>query len=531
MRLARHLIRVKFLNTHTGKIFGATWLPAAMLGFAMMAIIQTGTPYLPGNDGFYHVKMAELLPELGFPRTFPWLRWTILNDHFVSHHYGFHVLLLPFVFAAKVLGYESGFGGKFAACVASGATLGLFDWIVRRRGAPFPLLWAIFFAVVPWHYWLRMGFVRAPMAALPLLLLAVQWNLRPRGWAIFGLAFVFTQIYGGAILFPLIAGGFFFAAVLCGDGVKRNAWALAAASLGLVLGMIISPFFPANISFFKTQVFTTGLGAARDVGGEWKPYETWAFLIQAAPVAVIWTVCLTLRLRAAERASRTELALFFINLMFLVLTFKARRFVEYWPAFALLNAAEFAAVAWRAPRSVRFADLQLPLALSTALTAVVLGSWNLWQVWMDQRPTYDVPAVRGAMEFLEANSPSGSLVFTDDWDIFPICFYFNHHNTYAVGLDPEFTRTRYPSLWERYKRITRAELPAKLPREFRDDEETSDIEYEDIGTIFGAKYVLVADDHAKLYRALSDRPESFEQIYPPKSGQQAKMTVFKYLPK
>lgn len=519
------------MNQLAKKIFGVSWLPAVILGFALMAVIQSRTPYITGNDGYYHVKMAELLPELGFPRTFTWLRWTILNEHFVSHHYGFHVLLWPFVYAAKTLGYESGFGGKFAACVALGASVGLFDSIIRRRGVPFPLLWAMFFAVMPWHFWLRMSFVRAPMAALPFLLLAVQWNIRLKVWAIFGLAFVFTQIYGGAILFPLIAGGFFLSSLLTGDEVKRNGWALVASVAGIMLGMIISPFFPANISFFKTQLFTTGLGAARDVGGEWKPYETWAFLIQAAPLTVLWTLCLSLRLRTAERASRTELASFFINLMFLVLTFKSRRFVEYWPVFALLNSAEFAAVAWRAPRPAWFADVHLPFGLSTFLTALALGSWNVWQVWIDQRPSYDVPAVRGAMEFLKENSPAGSLVFTDDWDIFPICFYFNHHNAYVVGLDPEFTRSKYPGLWERYKKITRAELPAKVPRELRGEGEKPDIEYEDIGTVFGAHYVLVADDHNKLYRALSDRSASFQQIYPARTERQAPMTVFQVLPK
>lgn len=515
-----------------------SWLPAAVIGFAMMAAIQTRSPHITGNDGYYHVKMAALLPELGFTHSFPWLRWTILNEDFVSHHYGFHVLLFPFVAAAEAQGYPPALGGKVAACAAMAASFAMFDVILRSRGVPYPLLWALLFSVLPWHFWLRMSFVRAPMAALPLLLLAVHWSSRGRVWAMLILAFVFTQIYGGAILFPLIPGAFFVAALAAWEQPRLAAWQLAASVAGIVLGMVISPYFPTNFSFFYTQLFETGLGAGqrvdgqvREVGGEWKSYESWALLVQAGPLAFIWVVCLAFRLRAAVPASRTELGLFFVNVAFLVLTMKSRRFVEYWPVFALLSAAEFAAVAWRAWNRERGLKLNPWLGLAGGAVIAVPGALSLFMVWRDQRPSHDVVAVRDAMAFLQADSPPGSMVFTDDWDIFPVCFYFNHHNTYGVGLDPEFTRTRHPALWERYKKITRAELPAKLPRDLRTESENPEIEYDDIGTIFGAEYVLVADDHSRLYKALMDRPEAFELIYPQKtSGGQAPMSIFKFLP-
>ena len=507
-----------------------SWLTAAVLGFAMMAAVQTRTPHITGNDGYYHVKMAALLPELGFTQSFPWLRWTILNNDFVSHHYGFHALLLPFVAAAEAQGYPSALGGKIAACVAMAATFAILHAIMVSLGVPFPLWWCLCISIVPWHFWLRMSFVRAPMAALPLMLLAVHWSIRGRVWAMLVLAFVFTQIYGGAILFPLIPGGFLVAALITGEGPRRALRLLVACVAGIVLGMVISPYFPANISFFYTQLFETGLGAGRDVGGEWKPYETWAFLLQAAPLAIIWVACLTLRLRVAVPASRAELGLFFVNLAFLVLTMKSRRFVEYWPVFALLNAAAIAAVAWQDWSRERHLQLNRGIMVAAYAVVAVAGIFSLWAVWLDQRPSHDVVAIREAMEFLKADAPPASLVFTDDWDIFPICFYFNHHNTYAVGLDPEFTRTRYPALWERYKKITRAELPAKLPMDLRRESEKTQIDYEDIGTVFEAQYVLVADDHNKLYKALMDRPESFDRIYPQSdSNAQPPISIFKFL--
>lgn len=510
-----------------------SWLPAAIIGFTIMAALQTASPHITGNDGYYHVKMAALLPDLGFTQSFPWLRWTILHEKFVSHHYGFHMLLLPFVAFAQGLGYEPAFGGKLACCVAILATFAIFDRIVRKRGVPFPLLWALLITVVPWHFWLRMTYVRAPMAALPLLLLALHWSIQGRIWHMLVLAFVFTQIYGGAVIFPLVPLGFLLAAVATREEPLRAFWQLVASGVGIVLGLIISPYFPANMSFFMTQLFESGLGANKnsEVGGEWKSYEAWALFQQAAPLMVVWFGCLAIRLRSALPASRAELAILFVSLAFFVLTLKSRRFVEYWPVFALLSAAEFAAVAWRARTMASEPPITRPVRLAAALVVATVGLLSMRQVWDDQGPSHDVVAIQDAMAYLKSNSPAGAMIFTDDWDIFPICFYFNHHNTYGVGLDPEFTRTKYEALWERYKKITRAEVPAKLPKELRRKSEPAEINYEDISTFFGAEYVLVADDHSRLYRALTDRPQLFEQIHPEKSDRQPSIAIFKFLKK
>ena len=105
------------------------------------------------------------------------------------------------------------------------------------------------------------------------------------------------------------------------------------------------------------------------------------------------------------------------------------------------------------------------------------------------------------MAFLQQNSPSDALVFTDDWDVFPICYYFNQHNRFIVGLDPQFTATRFPTLWPRYKSITQGQFDGGAS-------------LDDIVTIFDCDYVLVLHDHRRFYRALSKRPDRFERVYP-----------------
>jgi hypothetical protein len=67
--------------------------------------IQFSTPNLVGNDGYYHIKMAEIMRLDGLKPAFPWLPLTILNPaEFSDHHFLFHVLMIPFTFGNLIIG-------------------------------------------------------------------------------------------------------------------------------------------------------------------------------------------------------------------------------------------------------------------------------------------------------------------------------------------------------------------------------------------------------------------------------------------
>ncbi len=217
-------------------------------------------------------------------------------------------------------------------------------------------------------------------------------------------------------------------------------------------------------------------------------------------------------------ADATGIALL-LNGAFLLLTIKARRFVEYWPVFALLDSAALLRYHPVRPHPVWTFLLRHPRVLRALQGWLAIGVIGLLAIadlrFVRQRiePSQDLAALRNAMEFLQRTSPKDALVLTDDWDIFPACFYFNQHNRYAVGLDPVFTSRRYPALWERYRRITRGEVPARLPKQFASDPKPQ-ITLDDIAGEFQARYVLVASDHARLHRLLREQPSRFRIVYP-----------------
>src|SRR5207244_12968646 len=74
-------------------------VPIFLLSVLLFAYIQFAGPNIVDYDGYYHIKMAQLIREEGIPTPFPWLPYTVLSeDRYTDHHLLFHILQVPFTF-------------------------------------------------------------------------------------------------------------------------------------------------------------------------------------------------------------------------------------------------------------------------------------------------------------------------------------------------------------------------------------------------------------------------------------------------
>ncbi len=647
---------------------------------------------VPGNDSWYHVKMAELLPQLAATREFPWLRFayfTDTSDEFVSHHFGFHVLLVPFIQLGKQAGGDALTGARWAVCTFFGATLAVFHLVLMTQRVRARWLWLCLYLLMPSDFFFRHGLVRAIAPSLMFMLLMMALMFRRRyAWAGVALA-AYIQVYLGAVLYgPLVVIGYAVAG-LVGPRGERVSWRLGLWTLlGWAVGVRLYPYSDHVYEFLRLQVFGSGLAPDISVGREWTPYENvWALARASSWTAVPLLIAAALRLRLGPRLNARELGVLLISVAFAVLMLKSRRFVEYWPPFALLAAALLAAppvntalrgladrltgpdrqwLGWAAAAGLlvfgggitaqviadgRHLHLEricdnwpLWVALAAGCMLAPLGRcWRLGRGGTDSRPTrqawprkrgpchpvrlldglaflatgvvfaiavaalqwaafgrpdaagrqllvpwwcfaglgaiyvvaglvagsarlptatgparppvllaamcvlagltvvgqvlvragpqlvdlqrqlkpkFDLPDIRAAMAAVVDESAPGAVIFTDDWDIFPVYFFVNDHNHYVVGLDPKFTHQRDPVLWERYKKITRGQTPATYT--YQDTyggppaiERKIDIRLEDIRDVFGAAYVIVDKDHGPLRRKLDGAGTFCERIHPP----------------
>ncbi len=502
-------------------------------GVVVMCAVYGADRGVPGHDSFYHTKMAVILPEQGLLDTLPWLRFTWFTDEgdaFVSHHYGFHLLLSPMVHLSKALTGDYLAGARWAMCLMMGLTFLLLDRLLAMAGVRWRLLWLLLFVLMPHQFFVRHAYVRAIGPSL-VCLLAILWALFARRHALAALLIaVYIHIYLGGVVYAPVVVVLYVASVLICGGDDRDRWrrVVAWTVAGWAIGVVTHPYVGGMWEFLSMQIFGTGLSPDIEVGREWKPYANlWWFAQMSGAVLITWSVALCLRLRHGGSIDARSMTLLLAHLLFLGLTCKARRFVEYWPVFALLSSAHlagpivegFATRLTQGQNATATGMRRARHVIAATMLIVVVGLLVWSPLWREIRRSvacgYDLPAVREAMGFLAEASEPGDVVFTDDWDVFPVYFYHNHHNHYIVGLDPKFTQGRRPDLWARYVKISRGQVPATVDVTMPDGtEEKIRVALEDIRDHFQADFVITDGDHKSLAARLASRDDLTELIYP-----------------
>jgi hypothetical protein len=463
----------------------------------VMGWIQFGGPAILDNDGYYHIRWAAMLRE-NWPHlpAFKALPLTTLNEQsYVDHHYLFHVLLIPFTFGDLRL------GAKLAAVAFSSLGIAsLFALLVVYR-VRYRWLWLAPLIAGSEHFLYRMSMTRAPALSLALLGVGTYLILKRKHFWLALLSFVFVWSYS---LFPLMlvfALAYSIAVYL--SERRADLWAVLASAIGIAAGLVINPYFPKNLSLFREHVLMKYTGTYPvDVGVEWYPYEAWAMLgISAVAFAIYFVALLAFEYRERVRDLK-PLFFLIVSAILLLMAFKSRRFIEYWPPFAVLFAAftisprlQRANFAWLA----RTRDRAIAAAAAAVVTmaAILWMGGCIWQARVDVKNETDPYAYRGASEWIAANTPPGSMIFNTDWDDFPMLFYYNPNNTYIVGLDPTYLYDRDPELWKLYANITLGDEdnPAPLIRDR-----------------FGAEYVFTDNEHPDFLQIAEDSGD-FEKVY------------------
>lgn len=502
---ASHSCFIMLMGIQMQKRTLSSFMPLILFAifFFGMAAIQFATPDLPDNDGFYHIKLAWLMRTEGLKPEFTWLPLSILNQReFYDHHFLFHVALIPFTFGDLRL------GAKWAAVVfASLAYLAVW-YLFHRQRVPMAWLWAIGLLGVSDAFLYRMSIPRAQSLSLAILALGLTWMLEGKYRRLAVLAFFYVWMYDAFPLLLALAVLHFLAVALIERRIEYRP--LLWIAIGSALGMFINPYFPMNLVFTYRHLLPKLVEATSvSVGNEWYPYETLQLLENSLPSLVAFVSgAMALGLAGRKMDLRTATS-FLIALLFGLMLFQARRFVEYFPPFALI----FAAFAWTPlfadpqpdpvepsdqPRSHLRATLQTNLfaiLLTLTVSASILKSIPAVQDQMQNSKPYDLYA--GASDWLVKNTPAGERIFQTDWDDFPRLFFYNTHNTYLVGLDPTYMQLYDADLYDTWVKITRGEI-----------EKPSQI----ITERFSARYIHSDLKHQDFLRLAAEDP-GLKEVY------------------
>lgn len=458
---------------------------------AGLLVIQFATANLVGVDGYYHARIADLMRTQGLRPPFPYLPLSILNpQEFYDHHFLFHVALIPFV------AFDVRLGAKIAgALFAALAFLAIWRLLDRQR-VPYAALWALGLLAVSDAFLFRMSMVRAQSLSLALLALGLLCMFERRYAWLAPLGFLYVWLYDAFPLLGILAGIYTLAVLLAERRLELRP--IFYAALGILIGLLINPYFPQDITFAARHILpkiteTTAVS----VGNEWFPYTT-RQLMENSPLALAAFASGILALGLRERRMDVATATAFLTALFFgVLLLQSRRFVEYFPPFALI----FAALAWApllrqdqpaAPGASRLERLRRWLPALLLLAAAVGGAfYSIPRTQAAVRDARPLDFFAGASAWLVENTPPGSLVFQTDWDDFPRLFYHNTHNTYLIGLDPTYMQLYDAALYDLWVDITQGKV-----------ENPSG----EIASRFGARYVVSDLSHDEFIRRAQADP-------------------------
>ena len=282
--------------------------------------------------------------------------------------------------------------------------------------------------------------------------------------------------------------------------------------LGIILGLIINPYFPANLEFYWLQTVKIGLLNYKNiisVGGEWYGFGA-ANLVGTAPVFLsLWLLGLSAFWFNLKKQTRESWFLLTLSVVFLALTLKSRRNIEFFIPLGLLFTAVSFEIFRREKKLIKLLTtirecwqkkfwLSSSLGLLLLLTLSIIMTRDI--IWAKQglHGSYRYSKYQAAAAWLAQNSKESEIVFHSDWDDSPVLFYHNDKNHYLVGLDPTFMYESDPNLYQIWVDITSGELRENLRDIIKDQ--------------FRARYILIEKNHQRMHQNIV-RDSRFKLVY------------------
>ena len=268
--------------------------------YAATALLQNG---LFERDGYYHARLAQMMPERGISQSFPWTQLSTWKDRFCDKEFLYHAAMMPFA----RLGRDPIMGARIFAVLLSVAVIGALYRVLRASSARWPL----FFSALPFAmgglFIARLGMIRSHVLSMLLLMVGVHFLLQRRWRALFVLGFVFAWSYTVPFVLLITAASFAAGQWLGRGGLDYRS--VAVAGTGSVLGLAVHPYSPMTLEMFLTyvQVFRIGMeGVGKsgfELGNEIYPYVPVFFNIY--PLILIPLLLLFVLLRRSHLAPET----------------------------------------------------------------------------------------------------------------------------------------------------------------------------------------------------------------------------------
>jgi hypothetical protein len=470
--------------------FAVEWTGIFLLCFALCAYFQFLSPYMPEEDGYFHIKTALLMRRHGlFLDGFPWSFLSLWRDRYSDGCLLYHLYLIPFTFGDLVSGM------KWATVLLSAFQFSSFFAVLTLNRVRARFYWFGVFLLGGGFFWWRMLAPRPQVLSAALLLWSVHFLLNERRRSFFIISFVYGLSYVAAFL-PQIFSVIRWAYQKTAE--RRASGTIVVAGLaGYGLSAMLHPYFPKNLEFFYVQnVYVMFLALTQKVNlslaGEFLPLDTRQFVFGHLPLIAHVTVLSFIFMHRRPALSKRTLELFPIAAAVLLLTCASKRFLEYSVPVATLFCAFFAGDVLAGVGLRDFLRDYGPKArflLAAWLLAFAAAAGVEASYVRGDFSRLPPPRFEELSRVLVSQAPPGEMIFTCDWDEPPELYFFDDRNVYPVMMDPTFMYYWNPTNWRQWNDLANARL-------------SLDETYRGLTQTFHARYGLCGSKFTELRRIL-----------------------------
>lgn len=482
---------------------------AVATAYACLALYSLRANVVPDPDQFYHMKMAQLMAQSGLVRQFIWLPYSTLARHFTDQHLVMHITLIPFVTLLPPF-----LGTKLYVVLMGTACLVGFALLLRALKLQWWWLVAIVLSVTT-TFTFRLDLLKATPLALLVLYLAIWCLVTKRYWWLLAVSVLYVWTYGGFAMLGIVAGLWSvayliinFRSVSCRfvewrNLVGRAVAPVAVVSGGLLLGLIINPYFPNNFWFYWEQLIQIGVVNYQKVigvGAEWYPFPPGNLVFGFSILFSLWLLGVVLIVARRKPFTQADWFATFLGITGIILTLKSRRYVEYGGPFLAYSVATYLQVIpaitlaglQHIVLSVRYVYVYSFMLLCICIMCAVPVVLNdLASNQSDLQSGQPQDYLSGASIWLSQHAQPGVKVLHSDWDEFPALFYYNSSSEYMAGLDPTFTYRADPNRYWLWEHISTGTFSGDLTGAFK----TLDV-----------KYAVVEHNHTAMRKLIASAP-------------------------
>jgi len=514
--MSKYKLIKKFFTEH----YLIICLTVFLISFFLHLWIQNTTGFFD-PDSFYHLKLGKIMLEHGPILDFPWLQFTVLKEYYIDHHFLFHIGSLPFIWLfGDIIGY------KFYTIFLTSSFITIAYIFMRNLKVKLPIIFS-FLLLLDSALLFRLALAKAIPFSLIILFLGIYLIFKRKYWYLWFVSFLYVWSYGGFILMLGMVIIYIMIDVIYNSLKtkyeynffnKEYLYLLLSVIIGLVAGLVINPYFPKNLWFYWQQVVEIGLinyQGIVNVGNEWYPYPFLKLITDSGALIIVLILSLALFIVFIKKQKTSSIFFFVNSFIFLCLTLKSKRYVEYFiPMTVFFTATSISYSLTGIKLKKVWQELissYKKLTYLLAILIIIICSFIpiiFYKTIIETRQIFfsggsSFNTYSGISEYLKKNTSEGEIVMYTNWSDFPVLFYQNSYNYYIVGLDPTFMYNYDPKLYHLFADITLARKKDNL--------------YEDITEKFKARYFIVNKDRLTLASNLY-QDGRFTMVYEDQDG-------------